>query len=318
MIAITDECTHSDFTRFGRNRNGSPRFRCKDCGVTWSGPPPQRPLGAMRISMDIAEFALRLLVEGNSVRAVERLVGIHRDTVCDLILVAGERCQSFHDSMVVDVPVEALEIDEIWSFAGAKQKTVESLGLNSDYGDQWLFTCIERDKKMIMAWHSGARDNNDTDVFLGKVRNAVDMSQRFQVSTDGLSTYTNGVPLAFGNACEFAQLVKKYKSTQEQTRYSPAVITSATKKVRYGNPDYDKISTSFVERMNLNIRMFNRRFTRLTNAFSKSVAHHEAMIAIMLTHYNWRWKHSTIGMTPAMACGLAERPLTFRQILEAA
>lgn len=317
MIALSTECTHAKYVKSGRNRNGGQRYKCKDCLATWSDPPPQRPLGTMRIGMDTAEFALRLLVEGNSVRSVERLIGIHRDTICDLILVAGERCQSFHDSMVVDVPVEALEIDEIWSFSGAKQKTVESRGLNPEFGDQWLFTCIERERKMIMAWHMGARDNDDTDVFLGKVRTAVDMSQRFQVSTDGLSTYTNGVPLAFGRSCTFAQLVKKYKSTQEQTRYSPAVIASATKKVRMGNPDYDKISTSFVERMNLNIRMFNRRFTRLTNAFSKSVVHHEAMIAIVLTHYNWRWKHSTIGMTPAMACGLAEHPLSFREILEA-
>ena len=169
---------------------------------------------------------------------------------------------------------------------------------------------------MILAWHVGNRSSAATDLFMRKVRNAVDDTQRYQVSTDGFQAYQYGVPFGLGSNIDFGQLIKKYASSQSETRYSPATIIASEKVAQFGNPDQSRICTSHVERANLTIRMALRRFTRLTNAHSKSLDHHTAMQAIFFVYYNFVRKHSTIKMTPAMAAGLTGQKRTIQEILQ--
>ena len=307
-------CEHANYKKSGKNRNGTQRYKCKDCGVRFSD---EKPLGRMQISMDSASLALSLLLEGMSIRAASRISGIHRDTIGDLILVAGEKFQAFTDRSIVNVTVNDVQIDELWSFVGCKSKTAEARGYD-DLGDSWTFIAIERDTKLIIAHHVGNRNTAHTDQFLAKVRRAVNDDNRYQVTTDGMGSYRYSVPFGLGSNIDFAQLIKKYAASQTETRYSPATIVSADKVPRFGNPDESRVCTSHVERANLTVRMQLRRFTRLTNGFSKCHDHHEAMQSIFFAHYNFCRTHMTLKSTPAMASGLASRPLTIREILEAA
>lgn len=313
MIAF--ECDHPETKKHGKDRSGNQRFRCKECGKTWIED-RSKPIGDMRIDLDRAVTALSLLLEGMSIRATERLTNLHRDTICDLILVAGEKCRDFMEARIVDVTVEELQIDELWSFVGCKAKTAKARGYDDERGDSWTYFAIERGTKLIIAYHVGERNGDHTDRFLEKVRQAVDVSHEFQVTTDGWGGYQYGVPFALGSNIHFGQLIKNYASQQSETRYSPATIISAEKVPRFGSPDEDKICTSHVERANLTVRMQLRRFTRLTNAHSKNPAHHEAMQAIFFCWYNFCRVHSTIKQTPAMKSRLTDQVLSLREVLE--
>jgi len=231
-----------------------------------------------------------------------------------LILLVGENCQRLLDSKIKAVPVKDVQLDEIWSFVGAKAKNVRN---GKHAGDSWTFIAIERETKMILANQVGDRDSGTCVPFLEKVDAAT--SGRFQLTTDGLRAYTLNVPFVLGTRADFAQLVKVYASTQEETRYSPARIIESKKVPQFGSPDEDRISTSHIERLNLTVRMTLRRFTRLTNAHSKSLKHHVAMQAIFVAWYNFARKHETLkGKTPAMASGLADRVWTVKELLERA
>jgi len=313
MIVIS--CTHENKKKHGRDRQGNQRFRCLDCGKTFVEE-AARPLGEMRISMKDAVLALGMLLEGLSIRATERLTGLHRDTLGDLILTVGANCERFFDATIKGLPVTDVQVDEIWSFIGCKEKTRVKRGYSPEVaGDSWTFTGIERNTKLLLAYQVGHRDGATCGAFLMKLKRAT--SGRFQLSTDGLSTYTLGVPFTLGNRVDFAQLIKSYAAQQEVTRYSPARIIGAEKRPQLGSPDPDLICTSHVERMNLTIRMNNRRLTRLTNAHSKARGHHAAMQAIFFCWYNFCRKHDTLkGATPAMASGLADKIWSVRELLE--
>ncbi len=308
MIALT--CNHENAKKSGKNRNGSQRYQCKACGVRFSEEHHNDgPLGNMRVDLDKAIMVIGLLLEGMSIRACERLTSMNRDTIDRLILEVGERCQNFLDYNVVGASATDLQIDEIWSFVGMKAKQAKKYN-DPAIGDSWTYICVDRDTKLVLAHFVGDRNQRDAERFLSKVRCAVDTSQRFQVSTDGWNGYRYSVPFALGSNVDFGQLVKKYASQQETTRYSPAQIISAEKFSRFGNPDIDKICTSHIESLNQTVRMQLRRFTRLTNAHSKSLKHHVAMQAIFFAHYNFCRLHSSLEkQTPAMAAGLADRPL---------
>ena len=228
---------------------------------------------------------------------------MHRDTICDLILTVGDNCKSFLERTVSGVEVNDVQCDEIWSFVGCKEKTKKRKGYQAaDIGDCWTFIAIERNTKLVLAHHVAKR--TDTREFLLKLRKAT--SGRFQLSSDGWGGYTNNVPFIFRNDVDFGQLIKTYKSEQAETRYSPAMITSIEKKAVFGSPDPEKICTSHVERVNLTLRMNLRRFTRLTNAHSKSWVHHEAMQNILFAWYNFCRVHTSLDkQTPAMVSGLA-------------
>lgn len=313
MIA---SCSHEDAKKHGKDRNGNQRFRCRQCGQTFLED-RVKPIGEMRIDLDQAAMALGLMLEGMSVRATERMTGLHRDTICDLILTVGENCQRFLDSAVRNVQVTDVQIDELWSFVGCKEKTRQSRSYGEDQGDSWTFIAIERKTKLILAHLVGKRDGETATRFLRMVRGAV-ADCHYQVTTDGLAAYQFAVPFELGSNVDYAMLIKQYASSQEQTRYSPAVIIRSEKVPQFGNPDLNFVCTSHIERMNLTLRMQLRRFTRLTNGHSKSLAHHTAMQSLYFAWYNFCRKHETIKTTPAVASGLAERPFTLLQLLQVA
>lgn len=311
MIVIS--CQHDTKHKHGKDRQGNTRYKCALCSKTFVDD-SAKPLGDLRTSMKDATFALSLLLEGMSIRSVQRLTGLCRQTLADLIVLVGENCQRLLEAKVKAVPAKDVQLDEIWSFVGAKMKNVRD---GKHPGDSWTFIAIERDSKLILAHEIGQRNTETCSKFLEKV--SVATTGRFQVTSDGLRAYTLNVPFILGTRVDFAQLVKVYSSTQEQARYSPARIISADKVVQFGNPREDRISTSHIERLNLTLRMTLRRFTRLTNAHSKSQKHHEAMQAIFFAFYNFCRKHETLkGNTPAMASGLADKAWSMRELLERA
>lgn len=310
MIAF---CKHDERKKHGTDRKGNQRFCCKDCGTTFVDDTP-KPLGNMRITMKEATTVLGMLLEGMSIRACERITGTHRDTICDLILTVGDNCGEFLDTQIQGVEVKDVQVDEIWSFVGCKNKTAAIKEYNEDRGDSWTTVAIERNTKLVIAHQAGERDNTTICTLLQKL--ADNTTGRFQISTDGLAAYRLNVPFMLRDRVDFGVIIKKFQQAPKSGRYSPASIIGIEKKVRYGNPDLSRTTTSHVERFNLTMRMNNRRFTRLTNAHSKSLKHHVAMQNIFFAWYNFCRNHSTIGMTPAMASGLAEKAWTIRQLLE--
>jgi len=311
MIVLSCECKNTK--KNGKNAAGNPRLKCKDCGRSWVTD-RVKPIGNLRIPLDKAVLCLNLVLEGMSIRATSRISGIDRNTIGDLILAVGDNCERLHERAVQDVPVLDIQADEIWSYVGAKSKTCKARGYGPEMGDSWTWIGIESTTKMVMAYHVGDRGNVSCRSFLDKLDNAT--TGRFQFTSDGLGAYTNNVPFVFRNRVDFAQLVKTYASTQEEKRYSPATIVSCEKKVRFGNPDLERVNTSYVERLNLTLRMQMRRFTRLTNGFSKDLVHHVAMQNLFFAHYNWCRKHETLkGATPAMAANLSLKPWTIEELL---
>lgn len=313
---IAPICTHDNSAKHGKDRKGNQRFKCKDCGKTYLEE-RNKPLGSMQIDIEQAIMALKMLLEGMSIRAVARITDIHQDTISKLILTVGSNCESFLKRAVRDVACERIEMDEIWSFVGMKQKRASAMAKGPDFGDSWTFIAVDADTKLVVSHYVGHRTNTDTDCFLQQVAESVDTTREIQVTTDGFGGYQYGVPLAMGSRVQFAQLVKQYKSQQEQTRYSPAQIIGAKKVVRFGNPDLDNVSTSYVESLNQKFRMHVRRFTRLTNAHSKSLKHHKAMQAIWFAFYNFARKHDTLKTSPAVAAGLATDVWSVRELIEA-
>ena len=313
---IAPVCKHTESTKNGKSKAGLQRFKCKSCGVGFTEENfHDGPLGKMRVDVDKAMIVISMLLEGMSIRACERITGMNRDTIDRLILEVGDKCQNFHDYNVQNVACSDLQLDEIWSFVGMKARKAKNQD-DATQGDSWTYIALDRETKLIAAHHVGGRTGEETNIFLAKLRRAIDTSQRFQVSTDGWGAYKYGVPFNLGGNVDFGQLVKKYASQQTTTRYSPAVIISAEKRPRFGNPDHDRICTSHVESLNQKIRMHLRRFTRLTNAHSKSLKHHEAMQAIFFAWYNFCRLHLALGkQTPAMAAGIVNRKLELVDLL---
>ncbi len=284
-------------------------------------------LGPMRIPVEKAEIALALLVEGNGIRTTERITGLNRNTLCDLVLLIGRRCERFLQERVTGAKVEDVQIDEIWGFVGCKQRLAnrkvardESDGEN--IGDAYAYIAIESTSKLVLAFAVGKRADGTTRQALNRLDMAV--PGRFQLTSDGYAGYTKFVPRCIGKRIDYAQLVKIYghnkrsgKEPTQDSRYSPAVITAIRTHVKWGAPDPAKINTSYIERFNLDVRMKCRRMTRLTNGFSKSWAHHEAAIALLLCWHNFCRVHGTTKTTPAVAAGIAEKPWSIRTLLAA-
>jgi len=310
MVVIV--CQHEETQKHGKDRKGNQRYKCKACGATFSQMRPQ-PIGNLRISLRDASTVLSLLLEGMSIRAAERVTGINRNTICDLILAVGENCEALLAN-IRGVEARDVQVDEIWSFVGCKERTAAQGQYNEDSGDSWTVVAIERNTKLVIAHQVGERDATTICTLLQKL--ADNTTGRFQLSTDGLAAYKLNVPFMLRDRVDFGVIMKQFASSQKTTRYSPAKIIGTKKAVRFGNPDESLISTSHVERMNLTIRMNNRRFTRLTNAHSKSLKHHTAMQAIFFAWYNFCRKHETIKQTPAMESGLAKKAWSVRELLE--
>lgn len=302
----------SESWKFGKDRDGNQRFQCMACRKTFSER-PARLLGNMRLDRDKAILCLRHLLEGVSIRATMRLVGVNRNTIIDLLVLIGGRCERLLDGRVQGVPVVDVQCDEIWGFVGMKEKRrLEKCPDQLEIGDAYCFVGMERESKLVLAWHLGRRSKEDTEEFADKLAYAT--TGRFQISTDGYKPYKTAIPASIPQA-DFAQLVKEY-ATKDDHRYSPGEVIHTTKVPRNGNPVSSRICTSHVERQNLTIRMQNRRMTRLTNAFSKKWENHGASLALHFAYYNFCRVHSTLKQTPAMAAGLEDHPWTLRELVE--
>jgi IS1 family transposase/lambda repressor-like predicted transcriptional regulator len=260
---------------------------------------------------------LNMLCEGTSMRAASRMAGVSINTVSKLLVDAGKLCAAFHQEMVRDLKSDRVQADEIWSFCYAKKKTVQKdetiLERNSDAGDVWTFTAIDADTKLCIAYLVGPRDSHSAYSIMRDVHNRV--TGRIQLTTDQLSIYMRAVDQAFVGDVDYGMLHKIYSGGGDG-RYSPAECIGCERKTVIGNPDIKHISTSFVERSNLTMRMHMRRFTRLTNAFSKKFENHAHMIAIYTVWYNWLRTHKTLKTTPAVAAGLTDRVWTMAEIVE--
>jgi len=312
-------CECENTKKHGRDRYGAQRHKCRDCGKTFIDK-PAAPLGRMTLDLDRAAFVLRLLLEGCSIRATARLTGVDRNTIYDLILVVGENCQRFLADRVRDVPAAEVQCDELWSFTACKEKTRVRNGYSAVVGDTYTFVGLDRASKLVLTFHVGRRTLEDADDFAMKRRRAV--GGRPMVSHDGFTPYLTTLPVAFGWNLDQGRLVKIFGSPGNaraaQARYSPAPIVGIEKGRVCGNPDMARVCTSHVERQNLTIRMEVRRFTRLSNAFSKSRRHHAAMLALFFAHFNFCRKHSAVKTTPAVAAGIASESWSIDRLLSEA
>lgn len=251
---------------------------------------------------------LHLLCEGNSIRAITRLTGASKVTVTKLLIDAGKACASYHDEYVRDVKAARIQVDEIWSFTYAKQKNVEAAkAAPANAGDTWTWTAIEADTKLIVSYFVGGRDSECAMWFMDDLRSR--LANRVQLTSDGHKPYLEAVEGAFGSDIDYAMLVKIYGATSESAkgRYSPADCIGSRKQTIEGRPDPKHVSTSYAERNNLTMRMHMRRFTRLTNGFSKKVENHAYAVALHMMYYNFVRIHAKLRCSPAMAAGVSDR-----------
>lgn len=299
--------------RFGKNRNGSQRYRCADCGKTYSAAPTDRIEGSNISIQDICRV-LQLLVEGCSVRSIERISGLHRDTVLKLLVLAGQRCERLLGSLIVNVPVKDVQVDEMWGFIGKKQKRV-SVDDDPNMGDAYCFVAIERHTKLVLNFALGKRNQATTDIFIEGLRHAT-ANQDFQVTADGFMPYVSAIDSTLADRVDFAQLIKVYRATPEgERRYSPAEVVSTEVVPVIGHPDVKRICTSHIERQNLTMRMQIRRLTRLTNAFSKKWENHWYALCLHFAYYNLCRIHRTLRVTPAMESGITDHVWTIEELL---
>jgi IS1 family transposase len=260
---------------------------------------------------------IKLLVEGTSIRATCRIVDVSKNTVAKLLIAVGNACQKFHDEKVVNVRSERVQCDEIWSFIFSKEKNTSLENKEKGAGDAWTWVGMDADSKLIISWYVGNRDAEAANYFMHDVADR--LVNRVQLTTDGYKPYLQAVDNAFHLDIDYAMLVKMYGgSTGEninERKYSPAECTGCKKQIVSGEPNAKFVSTSYIERQNLTMRMHMRRFTRLTNAFSKKLENHCAAIALHYVYYNFVRIHNSLSVTPAMQAGLTKRLMTIEDIV---
>lgn len=268
-----------------------------------------------KLSQEKRTQVVAALVEGNSIRSTVRMTGVAKNTVVKLLVDLGRACDEYQRKALIGLKTRRIQCDEIWSFVYAKEKNApEALKAQGKAGDVWTWTALDADSKLIVSWLVGGRDAGYAYAFMDDV--ASRLSGRVQLTTDGHKAYLEAVEGAFGMDVDFAQLVKLYGEAPEaEKRYSPAKCIGCRRENVTGNPDPAHVSTSFVERQNLTMRMSMRRFTRLTIAFSKKIENLEAAVALHFMWYNFGRVHQTLRVTPAMEAGVTDHVWTLAEIV---
>lgn len=269
-----------------------------------------------KLSTDRKATAVSMLCEGNSIRSIERMTGIHRDTVMRLGVRMGEGCKHIMDEKLRGLDSRVIEIDEVWGFVGMKQKTANLTNASDDKGDVWTWVALDAETKLVPTFAVGERNQVMADALLEDL--AARLTHRVQISTDSLRAYEGAIERAFGTDVDYGSIVKTFSSAQldEQRRYSPPDVVKVEKMVVSGSPDTDLISTSYVEKQNHTLRMHCRRLSRLTNAFSKKIENFRAAVALHYGYYNFVKFHKSIRCTPAMAAGVVTSPWTVANLVE--
>jgi len=255
------------------------------------------------------------LVEGNSIRATVRMTGVAKNTIVKLLVDIGKACSEYQDKVFHDLPLKRIQCDEIWSFCYSKEKNIpENKRGQFGYGDVWTWTAIDAETKLVPSWLVADRSASAAMQFIGDLASRV--KGRIQLTTDGHKVYVNAVEDAFGSDIDYAMLIKMYgNDVEEEKRYSPAACVGTEKIPIMGNPEMKHVSTSYVERQNLTMRMSMRRFTRLTNGFSKKVENHVHAISLYFMYYNFCRIHQTLRVTPAMKAGVTDHVWDIKDII---
>jgi len=314
------KCEHETIKRFGTyGKSRIQRYRCKDCGATFAEPNsgPKRPLSGHTTDFDRVVQVFGLLTEGMSIRAISRLTGVHKTTILGLLNTVGTRCASLLDAKLQNLRPRYVQADEAWTFVHTKQRR---LTVNSpvEWGDQYVWLALDSEAKLIMSYRVGKRDGLNAYEFIGDLSKRI--VNRCQITTDGLDGYIPAVEEHFGIDVDFAQLVKQYAPPRtdgpDWFRPSSQVVAAIPTPIT-GNPKMERISTSHIERANLTVRMHLRRFTRLTNGFSKKLSNLKAAVAVFVAWYNFCRVHQTLRVTPAMEAGITDHVWTLRELLTA-
>lgn len=263
---------------------------------------------------DIQEMIFNLLVEGNTIRGIERITGVHRDTIMRLTARVGEKCRRDMAEKFRELNCQNIEADEIWTFVGKKKKRLRPEEKKSELGDQYVYIALDRDTKLVPVFLVGKRDTFTTYLFVRQLRKRV--TNHFQLTTDQFNAYKDIVRSVCGNTVHYAQLRKIHSGDGSgREGYSPAALRKTKRETILGEPDQSKVCTSFVERQNLTIRTQCKRFTRLTDAFSKTLKGLQAALSVHFWHYNFIRVHGSLKATPAMAAGIASQSLTWKEVL---
>jgi transposase-like protein/IS1 family transposase len=301
--------------RFGFTRQGCQRYRCRTCGKTFADIPP-KPFEHLRVDTKDGVQVVKLLVEGVGVRAISRLTGLHQRTVLNIIEVAGYKCARLLDRKLVNLTVESVQADEVWAFVYCKNAM--NFDKDPDRGDQYTFIASDRKSKLIISYTIGKRDLVTGDRFVLDLRKRI--AGKFQLTTDGFTGFVRAV-IANGLTVDYATQTKDYRpgytadSNVTARRYSPGRMIASSTTVMLGNPDPAKISTSHAERLNLSIRLFNRKLTRLTLGYAKKIQNFKHCQAIVIAFFNFCRVHSAHGQTPAQAAGITDRKWTVEDLL---
>lgn len=268
-----------------------------------------------KLSTEERTRVVAALVEGNSMRAVVRMTGVAKKTISKLVVDLGVVCSSFQDRTLRNLPCKRIQCDEIWSFVGCKEKNVTPEKKAQGQGDAWTWVALDADTKLVPCWFVGTRDAGAAYHFIHDLK--ARLANRVQLTTDGHKAYLSAVEDAFGAEVDYAQLIKIYGKASEgpEVRYSPAQCMGARKGLVTGNPEFKHVSTSFVERQNLTMRMSMKRFARLSNGFSKKVENHEHMLALHYMNYNFCRIHQTLRCSPAMAAGVTDHLWSLEELV---
>jgi len=301
---------NGQMVKFGFS-GGSQRWRCKPCRFTRT---EKRLTDNLRLSPDKIVQIVHLLVEGVGIRAIERLANVHRDTVLNVVEFAGNRCRQLFNQNIMNITVKAVQIDELYAFVCKKQ--YNCLPYEYDFGDQYTFLAIEPFTKLLLAHHTGKRDEDNTQTFIRDLSIRLDKTQSFDLTSDGFKPYDSVVRTEFEDCAAYAQLVKNFHLLKLAKRTGQKLtVPCMERNLIFGERQNQSISTSYIERLNLSVRTFTRRFTRRTIGYSKKLENLRHSVSLFAAHYNFCRIHSSIKTTPAVAHGIVDHVFSLNELL---